>query len=71
MIAATMFACTSPEKKAEASASDDPRTGTFSSKDAKSQKVKELIEAYMKNDKENYINEMIDSYRDFKENLIV
>lgn len=30
-----------------------------------------IVKTRMKNDKENYINEMIDSYRDFKENLIV
>ena len=45
MLVATMFACTSPEtKKADAaSESADPRTGTFTSQDDKSQKVKELI----------------------------
>ena len=30
-----------------------------------------IVKTRMKNDKENYINEMKDSYRDFKENLIV
>ena len=50
MVMATMFACTSPEtKKAEASTSD-PDTGTFSSQNEKSQKVREALEAYMKND---------------------
>ena len=46
MVMATMFACTSPEtKKADAaSESADPRTGTFTSQDDKSQKVKELID---------------------------
>ncbi|MHA8094425.1 hypothetical protein ACMH5Q_05975 [Aquirufa lenticrescens] len=47
---ATMFACNAPEKKAEATASSDPKSGTFSSQDEKSAKVKELLEAYMKND---------------------
>jgi len=63
MVMATMFACTSPEKKAEASASDDPRTGTFSSKDAKSQKVKELIEAYMKNDSSKIYEYYVDTVK--------
>ena len=49
MVMATMFACTSPEKKAEASTSD-PDTGTFSSQNEKSQKVREALEDYMKND---------------------
>ncbi len=47
---ATMFACNAPEKKAEATDSSDPKSGTFSSQDEKSAKVKELLEAYMKND---------------------
>ena len=47
---ATMFACNAPEKKAEATASEDAHSGTFSSQDEKSAKVKELLEAYMKND---------------------
>jgi hypothetical protein len=63
MVLATMFACTSPEKKADAVASDDPRTGTFSSKDAKSQKVKELIEAYMKNDSSKIYEYYVDTVK--------
>lgn len=64
MIAATMFACTSPEKKADAaSESADPRTGIFSSKDAKSQKVKELIEAYMKNDSSKIYEYYVDTVK--------
>jgi len=51
MVMATMFACTSPEtKKADAVSSSDPDTGTFSSQNEKSQKVREALEAYMKND---------------------
>ncbi|MDA0794740.1 MAG: hypothetical protein O3C13_09030 [Bacteroidetes bacterium] len=49
VVMATMFACTAPEKKADASTSD-PDTGTFSSQNEKSQKVREALEAYMKND---------------------
>jgi DNA-binding HxlR family transcriptional regulator len=30
-----------------------------------------VVKTRMKNDKENYISEMLESYRDFKENLIV
>lgn len=51
MVIATMFACSSPETKtADASTSSDAHSGTFSSQDEKSAKVKELLEAYMKND---------------------
>jgi DNA-binding Lrp family transcriptional regulator len=30
-----------------------------------------IVKTRMKNDKENYINEMIDSYKSFKESLII
>jgi hypothetical protein len=63
MLLATMFACTSPEKKADATASDDPRTGTFTSQDDKSKKVKELIEAYMKNDSSKIYEYYVDTVK--------
>ena len=50
MFVATMFACTSPETKTADVSSTDKETGTFTSQDEKSKKVKELIEAYMNND---------------------
>jgi hypothetical protein len=49
MVMAMMFACNAPEKKAEASTTD-PDTGTFSSQNEKSTQVRELLEAYEKND---------------------
>jgi len=65
MLMAAMFACTSPEaKKADiASESADPRTGTFTSQDDKSQKVKELIEAYMKNDSSKIYDYYVDTVK--------
>jgi peptide methionine sulfoxide reductase MsrA len=52
MMVATMFACQSPETKTaeKADASVDKQTGTFTSLDEKSAKVKQLSEAYMNND---------------------
>ena len=65
MVLATMFACTSPEtKKAEASGSD-PDTGTFSSQNEKSQKVREALEAYMKNDSTKIYEYYVDSVKIF------
>jgi hypothetical protein len=50
VVLAAMNACTTKEtKNAEANAKD-PQTGTFTSLDEKSAKVKELLEAYAKND---------------------
>jgi len=63
MIAATMFACTSPEKKADATASSDPKSGTFSSQYDKSQKVKEALEAYMKNDSSKIYEYYVDTVK--------
>jgi hypothetical protein len=50
IVLATMFACNAPEKKADATASEDTDSGTYVSLDDKTAKVKALIEAYMKND---------------------
>jgi len=50
IVLATMFACTAPEKKADAATSGDPDAGSYVSLDDKTAKVKQLIEAYMKND---------------------
>ena len=50
MFVATMFACTSTETKIADASSTDKETGTFTSQDEKSKKVKELIDAYMNND---------------------
>ncbi len=49
MFVATMFACTSPETK-KAETSSDKESGTFTSLDEKSAKVKQFLEAYMNND---------------------
>jgi hypothetical protein len=66
MIAATMFACTSPEKKADASSeSADPKSGTFTSQDEKSQKVKAALEAYMNNDSTKIYEYYVDSVEIF------
>ena len=46
LVSVTMFACAAPEtKSADAPTSSDPKSGTFTSLDDKSQKVKELLEA--------------------------
>ena len=67
IVLATMFACASPETKtADASAaSSDPNTGTFTSLDDKSQKVKELLEAYMNNDSTKIYEYYVDSVEIF------
>ena len=67
IVLATMFACAAPETKtADASAtSTDPDTGTFSSQNDKSQKVKELLEAYMNNDSTKIYEYYVDSVEIF------
>ena len=53
VVLATLNACTTKESKnadAAATATQDPQTGTFTSLDEKSAKVKELLLAYAKND---------------------
>ena len=50
IVLATMFACNAPEKKADAATSEDMEGGSYVSLDDKTAKVKQLIEAYMKND---------------------
>lgn len=50
MVMATMFACTKPEAKTADSSSADPESGSFTSLDEKSAKVKQILEAYAKND---------------------
>ena len=67
IVLATMFACASPETKtADASAaSSDPKSGTFTSLDDKSQKVKELLEAYMNNDSTKIYEYYVDSVQIF------
>jgi len=52
VVLAAMNACTTKEtKNADATGTtQDPQTGTFTSLDEKSAKVKELLEAYAKND---------------------
>jgi len=49
-VLATMFACNAPEKKGEAATSEDMEGGSYVSLDDKTAKVKQMIEAYMKND---------------------
>jgi len=65
MFVATMFACTSPEtKKADASSeSTDPKSGTFTSQDDKSQKVKAALEAYMNNDSTKIYEYYVDTVK--------
>jgi hypothetical protein len=64
MLMATMFACTSPEKKADASSeSADPKSGTFTSQDEKSQKVKAALEAYMNNDSTKIYEYYVDTVK--------
>lgn len=64
LVLATMIACTSKETKTAASSSD-PETGTFTSLDDKSQKVKELLEAYMNNDSTKIYEYYVDSVQIF------
>jgi hypothetical protein len=47
---ATMVACSSQEAKKSEVVSDDKDAGSFTSLDEKSAKVKQLVEAYVKND---------------------
>jgi hypothetical protein len=67
LVIVTMFACAAPETKtADASAAPtDPETGTFTSLDDKSQKVKELLEAYMNNDSTKIYEYYVDSVQIF------
>jgi hypothetical protein len=67
IVLATMFACAAPETKtADASAATtDPDTGTITSLDDKSQKVKELLEAYMNNDSTKIYEYYVDSVEIF------
>ncbi len=44
IVLATMFACTAPEKKADAATSEDPDSGTWVSMDDKSAKVKQVLD---------------------------
>jgi hypothetical protein len=50
IVLATMFACNTTEKKADAATSEDMEGGSYVSLDDKTAKVKQMIEAYMKND---------------------
>jgi hypothetical protein len=63
MFVATMFACTSPETKTADVSSTDKETGTFTSQDEKSKKVKELIEAYMNNDSTKIYEYYVDTVK--------
>jgi len=45
IVLATMFACTAPEKKADAATSEDTDSGTWVSMDDKSAKVKQVLDA--------------------------
>ena len=67
LVIVTMFACAAAETKtADASAAPtDPETGTFTSLDDKSQKVKELLEAYMNNDSTKIYEYYVDSVQIF------
>ena len=67
IVLATMFACAAPETKtADASAtSSDPKSGTFTSLDDKSQIVKELLEAYMNNDSTKIYEYYVDSVNQY------
>jgi hypothetical protein len=62
-VLATMFACTAPEKKAEATAAnpEDTEAGSFVSIDDKTAKFKELLEAAMKNDTAAYRTVLVDT----------
>lgn len=62
LVLATMIACTSPETKTAASSSD-PDTGTFTSQNEKSQKVREALEAYMKNDSTKIYEYYVDTVK--------
>ncbi len=51
IVMVTMLACQAPETKpTDAAPSEEPNGGTFGTLDDKTAKVKQLIEAYMKND---------------------
>jgi hypothetical protein len=63
MFVATMFACTSPETKTADASSTDKETGTFTSQDEKSKKVKELMEAYMNNDSTKIYEYYVDTVK--------
>ena len=66
LVSVTMFACAAPETKtADATTSSDPKSGTFTSLDDKSQKVKELLEAYMNNDSTKIYEYYVDSVEIF------
>ena len=66
LVIVTMFACAAPETKtADATTSSDPKSGTFTSLDDKSQKVKELLEAYMNNDSTKIYEYYVDSVEIF------
>jgi len=63
LVAATLFACSSPESKTVTASTSDPDTGTFTSQDAKSKIVKELLEAYMKNDSSKIYDYYVDTVK--------
>ena len=66
IVMAAMFACKSPETKtADASSSADPKSGTFSSQDDKSQKVREALEAYTRNDSTKIYEYYVDTVQIF------
>ena len=72
IVLATMFACNAPEKKADASTSEDAEGGTYVSLDDKTAKVKQMIEAYMKNDPavaREIAVDTLKSYDGFAENV--
>jgi hypothetical protein len=72
IVLATMFACTAPEKKADAATSEDTEGGVYVSLDDKTAKVQQLIEAYMKNDSSVAYEVFVDtlkSYDGFAENV--
>lgn len=50
LVSATMIACTKQETKKADASTEDKDTGTWTSLDAKSVKVRELLDAYSKND---------------------
>jgi hypothetical protein len=63
MLLVTMFACTSPEKKADATAvnPDDKDAGSFVSIDDKTAKFQKVIEAAMKNDTASFREVFVDT----------
>ncbi len=50
IVLATMFACTAPEKKADAATSGDPDSGTYVSTDDRVAKIKQVLESAGKAD---------------------